>query len=138
MDLVRMTCFQEQPPTPVSAIPRRSVMAVERYPWTIVLAVSMFLVGLSPLVAAQATPAALWIGTWATSPVQVDSHRSFNRQTLRQIVHTSVPGSRGLHPRHRQMRMVLHVQPRRSSRSLSLVQCANRFQGFRGVPILGG
>jgi hypothetical protein len=26
--------------------------------------------------------------------VQVDSHRRFNRQTLRQIVHTSVPGSR--------------------------------------------
>ena len=94
MNLVRMMCFQEQPTTPVSAIPRRSVVAVERYPWTIVFAISMFLVGLSPRVAAQATPAALWIGTWATSPVQVDSHRSFNRQTLRQIVHTSVPGSR--------------------------------------------
>ena len=54
----------------------------------------MFLVCLSPLVAAQATPAALWIGTWATSPVQVDSHRSFNRQTLRQIVHVSIRGDR--------------------------------------------
>src|SRR3981081_2441445 len=55
---------------------------------------SIFLVGLSPRVAEEATPAALWIGTWATSPVQVDSHRSFTQQTLRQIVHTSVPGSR--------------------------------------------
>jgi len=32
--------------------------------------------------------------------------------------------------RHRQMRIVLHVQPRRSSRSLSLVQYANRSKAF--------
>jgi lysophospholipase L1-like esterase len=94
MDLVRKTCFREQPPTPLSTIRRRLTVTVERYPWTIVLAVSMFLVGVSSRIAAQATPATLWTGTWATSPVEVDSHRSFNRQTLRQIVHTSVPGAR--------------------------------------------
>jgi lysophospholipase L1-like esterase len=33
-----------------------------------------------------------WIGTWAVSPVRDESERSFNQQTLRQIVHTSVGG----------------------------------------------
>jgi hypothetical protein len=35
------------------------------------------------------------------------------------------------------MRIVFHVQPRRSSRSLNLVRYANRLYGFRGVPIFG-
>jgi lysophospholipase L1-like esterase len=33
-----------------------------------------------------------WTGTWAVSPVRDDGGREFNRQTLRQIVHTSVGG----------------------------------------------
>ena len=33
-----------------------------------------------------------WIGTWAASPVSDESGKSFNQQTLRQIVHTSVGG----------------------------------------------
>lgn len=46
-----------------------------------------------PSAAAQQTSGSLWVGTWATPSVQVDSHRSFNQQTLRQIVHTSIGGS---------------------------------------------
>jgi lysophospholipase L1-like esterase len=33
-----------------------------------------------------------WIGTWAVSPIRDDSGKSFSKQTLRQVVHTSVPG----------------------------------------------
>ena len=33
-----------------------------------------------------------WTGTWATSPMRDDAGQMFNRQTLRQIVHTSVSG----------------------------------------------
>ncbi|WP_263351992.1 SGNH/GDSL hydrolase family protein [Acidicapsa acidisoli] len=33
-----------------------------------------------------------WTGTWATSPMRDDAGKGFNRQTLRQIVHTSVGG----------------------------------------------
>jgi lysophospholipase L1-like esterase len=33
-----------------------------------------------------------WTGTWASPPVQAESGRGFSRQTLRQIVHTSVAG----------------------------------------------
>jgi lysophospholipase L1-like esterase len=46
-----------------------------------------------PHVAAQQASGSPWVGTWATPSVQVDSHRSFNQQTLRQIVHTSIGGS---------------------------------------------
>jgi hypothetical protein len=31
-----------------------------------------------------------WTGTWAASPMRDDAGKGFNRQTLRQIVHTSV------------------------------------------------
>jgi lysophospholipase L1-like esterase len=33
-----------------------------------------------------------WTGTWAVSPMRDDAGKEFNRQTLRQIVHTSVGG----------------------------------------------
>jgi lysophospholipase L1-like esterase len=33
-----------------------------------------------------------WTGTWAASPMRDDAGKGFNRQTLRQIVHTSVGG----------------------------------------------
>jgi lysophospholipase L1-like esterase len=33
-----------------------------------------------------------WTGTWAASPMRGDAGKGFNRQTLRQIVHTSVGG----------------------------------------------
>jgi lysophospholipase L1-like esterase len=54
---------------------------------------SMQLVAYTPLVSAQNSSGAKWVGTWATPPVQADSHHSFSRETLRQIVHTSIGGS---------------------------------------------
>jgi lysophospholipase L1-like esterase len=33
-----------------------------------------------------------WTGTWAASPMRDDAGKGFNRQTLRQIVHTSIGG----------------------------------------------
>lgn len=35
-----------------------------------------------------------WTGTWATSPVRNDASNGFTRQTLRQIVHTSIGGQK--------------------------------------------
>lgn len=43
---------------------------------------------------AHAARQQLWVGTWATPPVQADAHRNFADQTLRQIVHSSIGGSR--------------------------------------------
>jgi lysophospholipase L1-like esterase len=54
---------------------------------------SMQLVAFTPLVSAQHSSGSEWVGTWATPPVQADSHHSFRRETLRQIVHTSIGGS---------------------------------------------
>jgi lysophospholipase L1-like esterase len=52
------------------------------------------LVGCASSVAYPQTPSAPWVGTWATAPVHDTSGRSFTRETLRQIVHASVAGSR--------------------------------------------
>jgi hypothetical protein len=40
---------------------------------------------------ANAPAAAAWTGTWSTSPQ--NGGRTFNQQTLRQIVHTSIGGT---------------------------------------------
>jgi lysophospholipase L1-like esterase len=64
-----------------------------RHFWIALLAVLMEFVVFVPLVAAQQASGSPWVGTWTTPSVQVDSHRSFNKQTLRQIVHTSIGGS---------------------------------------------
>lgn len=53
---------------------------------------AMLLTAIAPSAIAQDTGLP-WIGTWAVSPVPDSSGRSFDRQTLRQIVHTSVAGS---------------------------------------------
>lgn len=37
--------------------------------------------------------AAVWVGTWATAPVRADTSRSFERDTLREVVHVSIGGS---------------------------------------------
>jgi len=44
--------------------------------------------------AAQQASAAEWIGTWASVPVDHDPRNSFQQQTLRRIVHTSIGGTR--------------------------------------------
>lgn len=59
----------------------------------IFVAVFVQLVMFAPTVPAQDVSEQKWVGTWATPPVQSDAHRSFYRQTLRQIVHTSIGGS---------------------------------------------
>jgi lysophospholipase L1-like esterase len=46
------------------------------------------------MAAGQRSSGQEWVGTWATPAVQVDAESSFSRQTLRQIVHTSIGGSR--------------------------------------------
>jgi lysophospholipase L1-like esterase len=64
-----------------------------RYGWIVLLAVLIKLTVSVPLVAAQQASGSRWVGTWATPSVQVDFSRSFKRQTLRQIIHTSIGGS---------------------------------------------
>ena len=53
--------------------------------------VAILLAG-SPLTVVSQRDGLPWTGTWAVSPMRDDSGRSFNKQTLRQIVHTSVAG----------------------------------------------
>ena len=54
--------------------------------------IAMVLVNCSPLRTAAQGHSLPWTGTWAVSPVRDDSGRTFHKQTLRQIVHTSVAG----------------------------------------------
>jgi lysophospholipase L1-like esterase len=55
------------------------------------LMATMLVVVLSFRAAAQAHGLP-WTGTWAASPMRDDAGKGFNRQTLRQIVHTSAGG----------------------------------------------
>src|ERR1700733_10752665 len=54
--------------------------------------VAMILVVVSSSRAAAQARGLPWTGTWAVSPMRDDAGKGFNRQTLRQIVHTSVGG----------------------------------------------
>jgi lysophospholipase L1-like esterase len=45
-------------------------------------------------VAGRTAPQLRWCGTWATAAMQGSSQMTFNNETLRQIVHTSVGGSK--------------------------------------------
>jgi lysophospholipase L1-like esterase len=54
--------------------------------------VAMILLVSSSWFARAQNSALTWTGTWAVSPVPDNSGKRFNRQTLRQIVHTSVGG----------------------------------------------
>ena len=65
-----------------------------RYLWIGLFAVIVQPAMFASNVDAQQASRSPWVGTWATPSVQVDAKRSFDRQTLRQIVHTSVGGSR--------------------------------------------
>ncbi|MBT9332433.1 SGNH/GDSL hydrolase family protein [Paracidobacterium acidisoli] len=51
------------------------------------------LLAVTAMPAAAQTGAASWVGTWATAPVRDDAASSFTRQTLRQVICTSVGGS---------------------------------------------
>jgi hypothetical protein len=61
-------------------------------PAHVVMLVAMMLVVLSSSGAMAEDHGFAWTGTWAASPMRDDAGKVFNRQTLRQIVHTSVGG----------------------------------------------
>jgi lysophospholipase L1-like esterase len=54
--------------------------------------VALLLIGFAQSFIGQSQDLA-WVGTWAAAPMRDGSGRSFSKQTLRQIVHTSVSGS---------------------------------------------
>jgi lysophospholipase L1-like esterase len=58
-----------------------------------VLAALFFSLFSPRLMAARQQSAEGWIGTWASVPVDHDARSNFQRQTLRQIVHTSIAGN---------------------------------------------
>ena len=65
-----------------------TAFASAHYPtWTAIL---LFVVCLSRVTAQDHRSP--WVGTWAVSPMRDDSGLSFEKQTLRQIVHTTVGG----------------------------------------------
>jgi lysophospholipase L1-like esterase len=68
--------------------PHRTTLAHVRI--TTLLAMLLFGVFLSRAVAQDRGLS--WTGTWAASPMRDDAGQGFSRQTLRQIVHTSVGG----------------------------------------------
>ncbi|MGH9585808.1 MAG: SGNH/GDSL hydrolase family protein [Acidobacteriaceae bacterium] len=66
---------------------------------------------LVPGASAQHISQQQWVGTWATPPAQADSRQSFHRQTLRQIVHTSVGGTHArIHISNLFGRTPLHIE----------------------------
>lgn len=63
-------------------------------PAQLVLILAMMLLVVFSSRAAAQDQGLPWTGTWAASPMRDDAGEVFNRQTLRQIVHTSVGGYR--------------------------------------------
>ena len=61
-------------------------------PSHVVMLVAMMLVAVSSSRAVAQDHGLPWTGTWAVSPMRDDAAKGFNRQTLRQIVHTSIGG----------------------------------------------
>jgi lysophospholipase L1-like esterase len=61
-------------------------------PANVVTLVVMMLVVVSSSPAVAQVHGLPWTGTWAASPMRDDAGKGFDRQTLRQIVHTSVGG----------------------------------------------
>ena len=87
-------------------------------------------------VAQAATRQPLWVGTWATPPVQTDAHRSFVHETLRQILHTSIGGT---HARIRisnlfgkQPLLIEDVHLARSGGGSSIIPGSDRLLRFGG------
>lgn len=57
-------------------------------------AITLFLAVMGLPGTAEAVPRQFWVGTWTTPPAQTDVHRNFTHETLRQILHTSIGGTR--------------------------------------------
>jgi lysophospholipase L1-like esterase len=77
-----------------------------------------------------------WTGTWAASPMRDDTGKGFNRQTLRQIVHTSIGGQMArIHISNlfgRQPLTVADVHIARRSTGSSIVEATDRKVQFGG------
>jgi len=71
---------------------RQRTMLAHAHLVTLVMLVAMMLVAILSSRAAAQDRGLPWTGTWAASPMRDDAGKGFNRQTLRQIVHTSVGG----------------------------------------------
>ena len=78
-----------------------------------------------------------WTGTWAASPMRDDAGKGFNRQTLRQIVHTSVGGQMArIHISNlfgTQPLTVADVHIAQRSRGSSIVEATDRKVQFGGL-----
>jgi hypothetical protein len=55
---------------------------------------ALAVLALAPVIADRQHDDSRWIGTWSASPQQVAAPIQINGQTVRQIVHTSVGGTR--------------------------------------------
>lgn len=96
-------------------------------------------------IAPAQSPGLMWTGTWATSPMRDDQREGFDRQTLRQIVHTSVGGQRarihisnlfGTHPL-----TIADVHIAERSAGSTIIESTDRtaqFGGFSSVVVKPG
>lgn len=113
-------------------------MILRRIFWIAFSAVSMQFAAFISSISAQNFPESQWTGTWATPPVQVDSHRSFNRQTLRQIVYTSIGGTSARicisNLFGKQPLRIEDVHLARRGNGSSILTCTDRRLLFRGSP----
>ena len=79
-----------------------------------------------------------WTGTWATSPLRDDAASGFTRQTLRQIVHTSIGGHKArIHISNlfgTQPLTVADVHLARRSTGSAIVAPTDRKVQFAGLP----
>ena len=97
---------------------------------------AMLLLGILSSPAGAEDRGSPWTGTWATSPVRNDASNGFIRQTLRQIVHTSIGGQKarihisnlfGTHPL-----AIGDVHIAERSSGSSIVQATDRKVQFAG------
>jgi lysophospholipase L1-like esterase len=110
----------------------------------VTLVAILLVVVLSSRAAAQGR-GLLWTGTWAASPMRDDAGKGFNRQTLRQIVHTSAGGHMArIHISNlfgTQPLTVADVHIAQRSRGSSIVAATDRkvqFGGFFSVTVQPG
>src|SRR6202522_2010383 len=106
-------------------------------PTHVVTLVAMMLVAVTSSRAAAPDHGLQWTGTWAASPIRGDAGREFNRQTLRQIVHTSVGGHMArIHISNQfgtQSLTVADVHIAQRSADSSIVAATDRKIQFRGL-----
>jgi len=114
-------------------------------PAHVVMLVAMMLVVVSSSRAFAQDRGSPWTGTWAAAPIRDDAGKGFNRQTLRQIVHTSVGGQMArIHISNlfgAQPLTVADVHIARRSTGSSIVEATDRkvqFGGFFSITVQPG